>query len=444
MRVYEYASMTPEERNTVLTRSTADVFRPENLEGVRAIIEQVRREGDRALIGALARFDNVVIRPDEIRVSREEIEQARQEVPPRVAEAISASIAAVRRYNQRLLEGSSWLEEMAPGTLLGEKSTPVERVGLYVPSGKGSFPSVMIQIGTPAVVAGVSEIAVVLPPVKGLGKKVDPAVLIAAAELGLHEIYRANGPAGVAALAIGTETIRPVRKIVGPGSPAVTAAQIMVQLEGVEVSMLFGPSESLILADDSADPTLLAADCLNEAEHGPDSAAILVTSCRELVEAVQREMEGQLAALPEPRRSYAQSATTKYGGAIIVRDLNEAIAFANEYAPEHMQVATREPLFVLDKLQNAGEILLGQNTPISAANFAIGVPATLPTGGFAKVSSAITAHSFRKRSSVAYLSREALERMANTVVALAEHEGFPQHANSIRIRDLGEEGKGDA
>jgi histidinol dehydrogenase len=322
--------------------------------------------------------------------------------------------------------------------VLGEKSTPIDRAGLYVPSGKGSFPSVMVQLATPAVVAGVREVAVVLPPVKAPDRRVDPAVLVAADQLGLQEVYRANGPAGVAAMAIGTATIRRVRKIVGPGSPAVTAAKLLAQLEGVETPMLFGPSESLILADESADPVILAADYLNEAEHGHDSASILVTPSRELVAAVQREVERQIEALPEPQRSYARSATTVYGGAIVVRDLDEGIAFANEYAAEHMQVATRDPLFVLGKLENAGEILLGQNTPMSAANFAIGVPATLPTGGFAKVSSGVTAHTFLKRSSVAYLSREALAGMADTVVALAEHEGFPQHAAAIRIRGLGQ------
>lgn len=436
MRIYEYAEMSAEERDTVLGRSTADIFSRQNLDGVRAIYEEVRSDGDAALVRALARFDRVEIDPEELRVGGEEIAQAKANVSAEVQAAIAAAIAAVRRYNERLLQGSSWLEHFAPGVVLGEKSTPIDRVGLYVPCGKGSFPSVLVQIATPAVVAAVREIAVVVPPAAGQGKRIDPAVLVAAEQLGLREIYRSNGPAGVAALALGTATIPRVRKIAGPGSPAVTAAQILAQLEGVEVAMLFGPSECLILADESADPLRLAADYLNEAEHGHDSAALLVTPSRALVESVRREVEIQLAALPEWRRAFAESATTKYGGAIIVRDLDEGIAFANLYAPEHMQVATRDPLFVLGKLENAGEILLGQDTPIAAANFAIGVPATLPTGGFARVSSAVSAHSFRKRSSVAYLDREALAGMAGTVLALAEHEGFPQHAAAIRVRDL--------
>ena len=439
MRIYDYAMITPDERRTILNRSNADIFNRANIDGIRAIYEEVRRDGDAAVVAALERFDHVVMGVDEIQASPEEIEQACKEVPHAVQDAIAASIHAVRRYNERLMQGGSWLEELAPGMLLGEKSSPIERVGLYVPSNKGTFPSVLVQLATPALVAGVKEIAVVMPPAMGHGKRLDQACLVAAHQLGISEVYRANGPAGIAAMAIGTQTIRRVRKIAGPGSPAVQAAQILAQLEGVAVSMLFGPSESLILADDSADPRVLAADFLNEAEHGLDSASILVTPSRALVEAVQREAAVQLAALPEWRRAYAESATTKYGGAIITRDLDEAIDFANEYGAEHMQVATREPLFVLGRLHNAGEILLGQNTPVSAANFAIGVPAALPTGGFSAVSSGVTVNSFLKRTSIAYLDRQALADMAGTVLALAEHEGFPQHAATIHIRGLGDQ-----
>ena len=438
MRIYEYATMTAEERRTVLERANRDIFNQATIDGMRSIYDAVRRDGDAALVEALQRFDGVSIRPDEIRVAPEEFEAAKRSVPREVQDAIADSIAAVRRYNERLLQGDSWLEELAPGVVLGERSTPIDRVGLYIPAGKGTFPSVMVYLGTPAVVSGVPEIAVVTPPVAPGDKAVDAAVLVVADQLGIGEVYRANGPSGVAAMAIGTETIRRVRLQVGPGSPAVQAARLLAQLEGVNIVGVYGPSEGLILADDSADPQLVAADLLNEAEHGPDAAGILVTPSRALVEAVGREVETQLAALPEPRRTYAQTATTKYGGAIITRDLDEAIAFTNEYAPEHMQVATRDPLFVLGRLYNAGEMLLGQHTPISAANFSIGVPTTLPTGGFAAVNSGVTARTFRKRSSIAYLNHEALAGMARTTVALADYEGFPQHAAAMRIRRLQE------
>jgi histidinol dehydrogenase len=224
--------------------------------------------------------------------------------------------------------------------------------------------------------------------------------------------------------------------VIGPGSPAVTAAQIQLQLAGCSTVMLFGPSESLVIADDSANPVIVAADVLNEAEHGHDSAALLVTPSSQLVEQVDAEIERQLGELPAWRREYAESAISRFGGAVLVASIDEACEFANDYAPEHLQVATRDPEAVLARLDHAGEILLG-DTPFCAGNYLIGVPATLPTGGFAKVSSGVTARTFVKTSSIARTSRSALARLAPGLLALAEHEGFPAHAAAIRVRGLG-------
>jgi len=259
-------------------------------------------------------------------------------------------------------------------------------------------------------------------------------VLVVARELGIAEVFRANGPAGVAALAFGTERIPRVRKVVGPGSPPVAATQIECQRHGCVSQMLLGPSESLIVADDSADPRLLAADLLNEAEHGGDSASVLVTDSDALVAATQAHLTAQLAALPEPRRGYATQALGVNGGAVLVADLAEAVEVANRYAPEHMQIVAREEAAVLGGIVHAGEILLGQSTPISAANYVLGVPAALPTGGFARVTGGITAETFLKKASIAKASPEALARMAPSILALAEHEGFPAHAAAVRAR----------
>ena len=294
----------------------------------------------------------------------------------------------------------------------------------------------LTQLGVPAVVAGVPEIAVVVPPVPGARGEVDPAVLCVARELGIKRVFRANGPAGIAALAFGTETFPRVRKVVGPGSPPVQAAQIQCQLFGCHTQMLCGPSESLILADDSADVRLLAADLLNEAEHGPDSSSVLVTDSEQLVEAVQEEISRQLSDLPQPRRSYAEVALGQNGGCVITADLDEAIEVANEYAPEHMQLVVDPAIedATVARLDHAGELLLGQNTPISAGNYMIGVPATLPTGGFARVTSGITAETFLKRMSIAKADRRALDEMIPAIIALADHEGFPAHAAAARAR----------
>jgi histidinol dehydrogenase len=223
--------------------------------------------------------------------------------------------------------------------------------------------------------------------------------------------------------------------VVGPGSPAVTATQIQVQALGCRTVMLFGPSESLVIADESADPRLLAADLINEAEHGDDSAALLVTPSEALLAAVEDEVDSQLERLPEPRRGFAASALSRYGGAVLVSDLAEACAFANEYAPEHLQVVTENPEALLPELDHAGEILLGA-TPFAVANYVLGIPATLPTGGFAKLSSGVTARTFMKTTSIGRTSPDALARLAPAVIALAEHEGFPAHANAIRVRGL--------
>lgn len=424
-----------EERTRLLERATAAIFDPQLVAGVREIVEDVRAHGDEAVVRALARFDGVECRAEELRVGEAEFEAARAAVSPELLAAIRRGIGTIRAFNERVLEGASWRAELEPGLVVGEQTGPIDSAGLFVPSGKGSFPSVLMQIGTPAVVAGVPDVAVAVPPVAGRGREVDPAVLVVARELGLTDVFRVNGPAGVAALAVGTQTIPRVSKVVGPGSPAVTAAQIQVQALGCSTVMLFGPSESLVIADDSADPVLLAADLLNEAEHGSDSAALLVTPSDALVAAVSEALDAQLAELPEPRRSYAAAAVSDYGGALVVGDLQEACAFANEYAPEHLQLVTRDPEAALARLEHAGEILLGP-TPFSAANYVIGIPATLPTGRFARVSSGVTARTFVKTSSLGQLSHDALARLAPAILALAEHEGFPAHAAAIRIRGL--------
>ena len=354
LRVRHWAALDANARNVLLARQTGRIFDPELREGVLRIIEDVREHGDEAIVRALREFDGCEVAVDALRVTQDEIESAREEIPEQVVRAIRESISNVRRYNERVLEGADWRIELEPGLELGERTTPIASVGLYVPSGKGSFPSVLIQIGTPAVVAGVPEIAVVVPPLPGPSGLVDPAVLVVADELGLRNIFRANGPAGVAALAFGTETIPQVLKVLGPGSPPVQAAQIEVQRYGCVSFMVFGPSESLVIADRSADVRLLAADLLNEAEHGLDSASLLVTWDEELLAEVQAEVAAQLEGLPEPRGAYARSALGEVGGAVMVRDLDEAIDVANLYAPEHLQIATADDEAVLAQLGARG------------------------------------------------------------------------------------------
>jgi histidinol dehydrogenase len=423
--------MTAQERAALLRRSSAEVFDAALFARVSEVIEHVRRDGDAAVLQATEKFDQVALDAEHLRVQPEEFRAAETQLAPDLLRAIDEAIEHVRRFNEQSLAHASWRAEIAPGIVVGEQASPLDRVGLYVPCRKGSFPSVMIHLATPARVAGVPEIVVWLPALPGGKGAVDPAVLAAAARLGVTEVYRGNGVAGIAALALGTQTIRPVRRINGPGSPGVTAAQLAVQRYGVAVGLLYGPSEALILADGTADPDLAAADLLNDAEHGPDSAALLITDDPALIDAVEARVEVRLQALPEPRRAYAMASTSVYGGAILVQSLDEGIAFINEYAPEHLQIATADPEALAPRIRNAGEILLGQATPFVVANFSLGVPNTLPTGGFAHLSSAVTVHTFLKRSTVARLSPEALARLRPGVRALATHEGFPAHVAAL-------------
>jgi histidinol dehydrogenase len=426
--------LSDDERSRALDRGLDQIFDPALRDSITEIIEDVRANGDAAVARALRRYDQCDVDAAALRVTDEEFAAARRSVRPALLAAIRDGIDHVRRFNEQLAARGDWSFESEPGLTVGEKVTPIASAGLFVPSGKASYPSVLVQIGTPAVVAGVPEIAVVVPPVPGTAGAVDEAVLVTADELGLRAVFRANGPAGVAALAFGTETFPKVRKILGPGSPAVTCAQVEVQRYGVVTTMLLGPSESLIIADDSAEVRLLAADLLNEAEHGPDSSSLLVTDSPALLASAQLEVARQMDALPEPRRGYAAAALGANGGAVLVRDLTQAAEVANAYAPEHMQIAVRDEDAVLGAIQHAGEILLGQWTPVSAANFLIGCPASLPTSGFAKVNGGVTVDAFRKRTAVARADRRSLTRMSGPILELAGHEGFPAHQAAVRIR----------
>ncbi len=425
------------ERARIMGRGTSSILDPALLASISEIYADVAARGDQAVADATLRFDGVAVGPGDLLVSQSAIDEAHAGAPPALIDALRLAIAQVRAFNEaQLASAPDWRREISPGVVVGERHRPIPSAGLFVPCGKGSFPSVLVMIGVPAMVAGVPEITVVVPPVPGTDR-VDPGVLATAKELGLGRIVRANGPAGVAAVVLGTQTIPRVAKIVGPGSPAVTAAQVLAQVHGVATNMLCGPSESLILADDSADVVRLTADLLNEAEHGADSAAILATASLGLAEAVDAEMARQVAALPEPRASYARVALSDLGGAMLFETMDEAVSFAGDYAPEHLQIATRNPERTLARLTYAGEVLLGQHSPVGAASFAIGVPATLPTGGFARINGGVTARTFLTSSSIASLTEDGLRSVARAAIALADHEGFPAHANALRIRGMG-------
>ncbi len=435
MRRMTWGEMSETDRQALCTRGVASIFDADLRAQIGRIIDDVRLHGDEAVCRALRDFDRVELRPDQLRATDEELEAAT--VAPDVDAAIDDAIVHLRAFNEQVMaRAADWCFESEPGLTVGERVSPISSAGLFVPSGKASYPSVAYQLGVPATVAGVPQVALVVPPLPDGSGRIDPAVLVVCRKLGLRDVFRVNGPAGVAALGFGTETIPRVRKIVGPGSSPVTCAQVEMQRYGVATMMILGPTESMVVADDAADPRLLAADLLNEAEHGTDSTVLLVTTSAQLSDAVDGFLAEQVAALPTARADAARAALGVNGGCVFVGSLDEATDVANRWAPEHLQVVVDSSVeaAVLDRLVNAGEILVGPHTLFAAGNFVIGCPASLPTGGFAHVSSGITAEAFLKRTAIARADAVALARMTPTILAMSRHEGFPAHARAASMR----------
>jgi histidinol dehydrogenase len=435
MRRMTWAAMADHQRADLCHRGLDAIFDEHLKSAIGRIIDDVRVHGDEAVCRALREFDKVTLEPHQLKATDDELDSAR--VAPEVDAAIDDAIVHLRAFNEQLMErATDWSFQSEPGLTVGEKITPISSAGLFVPSGKASYPSVAYQLGVPATVAGVPEVALVVPPMPDGSGRIDPAVLVVCRKLGIRQVFRVNGPAGVAALGFGTATIPKVRKIVGPGSPPVACAQVEMQRYGVATMMILGPTESLVVADHSADPRLVAADLLNEAEHGTDSSVVLVTTSATLADAVDEHLERQLAALPAVRAEAARTALGPNGGCVLAASLAEAAEVANLWAPEHLQVAVapESEAELLSLLVNAGEILIGQHTLFSAGNFVIGCPASLPTGGFAHVSSGITADTFLKRTAIARADAGALARMTPTILAMSEHEGFAAHGRAASIR----------
>src|SRR5216684_1187048 len=431
---YELSTMDTAQRARLLRR--AEIQIDELVERVRPIVRAVRDRGDAALLEYMERFDGVRLTADRLRVNRADIERAYDLLDKDVHAAIKHAIRNVRLFHERQLPHEQWFTQIAPGIMAGEKITPISSVGLYVPRGKGAFPSVMYMLATPARIAGVPRIVVCTPP--GPDGEVDPATLVAADLCGVHEIYRIGGAQAIAALAYGTASIARVHKITGPGSGFVSAAKRLLY-GTVDVGLPAGPSESIILADGSADAELVARDLLIEAEHGPDSSSLLVTDSQALAEAVLALLPGKMAALPDWRQAFCRTvfeAEEGTGGIVLAVHMREAVEFVNEYAPEHLEVQVREPFALLPDLKNAGEILIGPHTPFCTGNYSIGTNAVLPTGGFAHTYSCTSVYDFLKRTGIAYLTREGYTSLSETTRRLAEFEGFPAHANAVTERPV--------
>lgn len=403
---------------------------PEQNETVKEIVEAIRKEGDDALLRYTASFDKVTLTPEQLRVTDEEIQGAYARVEPEFLTALRQAAKNITAFHEKQKRGT-WMDVAPDGTMLGMVLRPLKRVGLYVPGGKAAYPSSVLMNVLPAKVAGVPEIVLVTPPSTGGREGIDPYILVAAAEAGVTEMYRVGGAQAVAALAYGTASIPAVDKICGPGNIYVALAKRAV-FGAVDIDSIAGPSEIVVLADDSADPRFIAADMLSQAEHDEMASAVLVTPSQGLADAVAAELERQVATLP--RVDIARRSLEQYGAILIVDSLDEGLAVVNKLAPEHLEVMTEDPLDLLGRIETAGAIFLGPYSSEPVGDYFAGPNHILPTNGTARFSSPLNVDDFLKKSSLIRYSKEALRRDASGIATLARHEGLEGHARAVEIR----------
>lgn len=394
---------------------------------VRQIVGDVRREGDAAVIRYTSLIDKVDYKPEDFLVTEEEFAAAEKAADPAVVESLRKAAANVRRYHEEQ-KPNSWMTYREKGSILGQSLIPLDRVGIYVPGGTAAYPSSVIMNAVPAAVAGVGEIIMMVPPKNG---KINPYVLVAARAAGVKKIYKIGGAQAIAAMAFGTETIPRVDKITGPGNIFVTLAKKEVYGH-VDIDMLAGPSEILIVADKTADPVYTAADMLSQAEHDPLASSIVITDDAELAEKVAEEAEKQLAKLP--RKEIAQASIDRNGLIVIADDMMQAMRFANVSAPEHMELLTAQPFQLLPYVRHAGAVFLGAYSPEPLGDYFAGPNHVLPTGGTARYYSVLNVETFMKRTSIISYTQPALADVSEDIIRLAETEGLQAHANAIRLR----------
>ncbi len=427
--IYKLSEMTAEQYDFIMRRAELDIS--EQMRVAKEVSDDIRKRGDAAVLEYTEKFDHVKLSAQDMKVTQKEIEEGYENCDKETREAIEYAYKNIYDFHEKQLPEEMWFTMVDDGLMVGEKTTPIVDVCLYVPHGKGSFPSVLCMLGIPAVVAKVPKIVVVTPPnEKG---KVDDAILAAAKIIGITQIYKVGGIQAVAAVAYGTETIPKCHKIIGPGNSYATAAK-RVLASHIDAGLPAGPSEAIILCDEHADPEKAALDWMIEAEHGPDSAALLVTHSKELAEKVIPIVNRQLEKISKKRREFITTNFTTYGGVILTDSLEESINFVNEYAPEHMEVMTEKPFETLPKIKNAGEILLGDYTPVTLCNFVLGPNAILPTGGFAKIYSSVSVNDFLKRSSVGYASKDGFMKVRDYAYRFAKVEGFDTHGLAVKER----------
>ena len=415
-----------ETRGTLMRRSMDDISSV--YDDMRRIVDGVKAGGDEYMLEDCPELTGITD-ASLLEVTGDEIEHAYRDLSPDVVESLRKAARNITRFHTAQLEREMWSIEVKDGVLAGRLVRPMDRVGCYIPGGRAVYPSSILMTVIPAKAAGVRDIIAVTPPRPGL--VVPPATLVAADIAGCDRIFKVGGPWAVAALAFGTSTVPRVDKIVGPGNRYVTAAKMIVYGQ-VDIDSPAGPSEALILADDTGIPEFIAADFLAQTEHDPDSAAVLVTTSKELAEAVCHTIEHGFDRLP--RREILESSVARNSHVLVAGDMDQAVDFTNEYAPEHLQIMTRDPFLVLTRIRHAGSIFLGPYAPVPAGDYASGTNHVLPTGGCARMFSGLSVDDFITKPTFQYLSKKGLEGLKDTVVTLAGEEGLPLHARAVQVR----------
>ena len=423
----------------VLTKETSDNLLKDLLKrspgqygvyesAVAEIVENVKNQGDEALFGYTEKFDHVIIGPDTIEVPDEEIREAYEQVDASLLGVIRKALVNIRSYHEKQLQ-KSWFTSDEKGILLGQKVTPLQKVGVYVPGGKAVYPSSVLMNIVPAKVAGVDEIIMTTPP--GRDGKIPPTTLVAAREAGADRIFKVGGAQAVAALAYGTASVPKVDKIVGPGNIFVALAKKAVYGH-VSIDSIAGPSEILVIADDSANAHYVAADLLSQAEHDELASAILITTSAALADQVEQEIEEYLKFLS--RSGIIRKSLDNFGYILLAENMDQAVDAANAIASEHLEIVTKNPFEIMMKIRNAGAIFIGEYSSEPLGDYFAGPNHILPTNGTARFFSALSVDDFIKKSSIIYYSREALREVHQDIIHFAEAEQLTAHANSIRVR----------
>jgi histidinol dehydrogenase len=423
MLLKKLSDISEEEMQKLLSRGSglADVAKT-----VSAVLSDVRLKKDAALQEYTLKFDKVELAGFE--VSEEEFEKAFSSIDSKLMEHVKSAAANIRAFHEAQLPKATWFMELEPGIVLGQKATPLEKVGAYAPGGRASYPSTVLMTVIPARVAGVEQVIVCTPP--RADGSIHPLTLIAAKVAGADKVFKLGGVQAIGAMAYGTETIPKVDKIVGPGNVFVTSAKMQVR-DFAEIDFPAGPSEVLIIADDSADAIMAASDIIAQAEHDPNAVSVLITTSVTLAEAVKREV---LIQAEKTERSSIVKISLENAAILIADSLEQCIGFSNKFAPEHLQIMVYDSEFVLEKIKNAGSIFIGNYAPVPAGDYASGTNHVLPTAGYAKIYSGLNINHFLKYSTIQKISKNGLESLKDTIIALAEEEGLKAHADAIRTR----------